>query len=385
MSESNAVEGGEYSNASNGGSSGSQRQRRPGIEIGRLLQLWFGFRQDVGCVAYAAAGFVLMLFKYAIEALVLWLFIHAEFSPLDFLNPILSAREELVAGAPEWLGWTWFVWTLPFLWIAVTMSVRRAANAGASPWLGLLVLVPVVNLVCMLMLAALPTRRSEPRRTDAGTLPAMHRVRSAVMGVGVGLLIAAGMVGIGIYVFDTYGASLVLGTPILMGAVGGLIYNSAGSRSVAASINLGMLTILLAGVALLLFALEGVICIFMAAPIAVPLGGLGGVIGKLIAEMTIQPVQGMIAVIVFFPLWAGAETLAPPQREFIVMTAVEIDALPKRVWENVIHFPDLLEPDEWYFRAGISCPMRARIEGQGVGAVRYCIFTTGRFVEPITV
>ena len=30
-------------------------------------------------------------------------------------------------------------------------------------------------------------------------------------------------------------------------------------------------------------------------------------------------------------------------------------------------------------------PVRARIEGEGVGAVRYCEFTTGPFVEPITV
>lgn len=29
--------------------------------------------------------------------------------------------------------------------------------------------------------------------------------------------------------------------------------------------------------------------------------------------------------------------------------------------------------------------MRARIDGQGVGAVRYCEFSTGAFIEPITV
>jgi hypothetical protein len=33
---------------------------------------------------------------------------------------------------------------------------------------------------------------------------------------------------------------------------------------------------------------------------------------------------------------------------------------------------------------GISCPSEARINGQGVGAVRECVFTTGRFIEPIT-
>lgn len=36
------------------------------------------------------------------------------------------------------------------------------------------------------------------------------------------------------------------------------------------------------------------------------------------------------------------------------------------------------------FRAGVAAPLRARIEGRGVGAVRYCDFTTGSFVEPIT-
>ena len=47
-------------------------------------------------------------------------------------------------------------------------------------------------------------------------------------------------------------------------------------------------------------------------------------------------------------------------------------------------FSPLPPPDEWLLRAGIACPLRARIEGEGVGAVRYCEFTTGPFVEPIT-
>ena len=40
---------------------------------------------------------------------------------------------------------------------------------------------------------------------------------------------------------------------------------------------------------------------------------------------------------------------------------------------------------EWYFRAGLAYPMRARIEGLGPGAIRYCEFSTGPFVEPIEV
>lgn len=43
------------------------------------------------------------------------------------------------------------------------------------------------------------------------------------------------------------------------------------------------------------------------------------------------------------------------------------------------------EPTEWLFKTGIAFPQRARIEGAGVGAMRYCEFSTGPFVEPITI
>jgi len=54
------------------------------------------------------------------------------------------------------------------------------------------------------------------------------------------------------------------------------------------------------------------------------------------------------------------------------------------VWRNVISFPELPPPTELPFRAGIAYPLRARIVGRGVGAVRYCEFSTGDFVEPVT-
>ena len=41
---------------------------------------------------------------------------------------------------------------------------------------------------------------------------------------------------------------------------------------------------------------------------------------------------------------------------------VEIDAPPQVVWKVVLAFPELPPPQEWLFRAGISCPLRAEIE-----------------------
>jgi hypothetical protein len=55
------------------------------------------------------------------------------------------------------------------------------------------------------------------------------------------------------------------------------------------------------------------------------------------------------------------------------------------VWEYVVRFPPLPEPTDPVFRTGIAYPQRAAIAGGGVGAVRYCVFSTGAFVEPIEV
>ena len=70
---------------------------------------------------------------------------------------------------------------------------------------------------------------------------------------------------------------------------------------------------------------------------------------------------------------------------FPVKTSIEIAAPSEVVWKHVVTFSALAEPEEWYFRAGLAYPKRARIQGAGPGAVRYCEFSTGPFVEPIEV
>jgi hypothetical protein len=54
------------------------------------------------------------------------------------------------------------------------------------------------------------------------------------------------------------------------------------------------------------------------------------------------------------------------------------------VWREVIAFSPIPEPQEFMFRLGVAYPMNAKITGEGVGAIRYCNFSTGSFVEPIT-
>ena len=67
-----------------------------------------------------------------------------------------------------------------------------------------------------------------------------------------------------------------------------------------------------------------------------------------------------------------------------VQSSIEIAASVEDVWQQVIAFPAIPEPTDLVFRMGIAYPKHAEIRGTGVGAIRYCVFSTGAFIEPIT-
>lgn len=351
-----------------------------------LWRLWFGVRDAVPRRAYLLSGVGLMLFKYAVEAGVIGYYAGHWLTPWDFVNPLLQSRAALLQGAPSWLGWVLFAWNLPFVWIAFSMSVRRAADAGLSPWTGMLVLVPLLNLLVMLWLAGLPGDRTGRWTPAAETVyygsPAPYR--QALRALGAGIALGLVMLGLSVYTLDLYGATLFFGTPLLMGACTGFVYNRPHAQSWGATLGVACWLILAAGGILLLFALEGLICLVMAVPLVLPLGLIGAVLGKAIADSTATGARHMLPLVLTLPALAGAETLYHPAPESVVLTSVEIVAPPDVVWRHVVAFPDLSPPDDWFFRCGIACPLRARIVGRGVGAVRHCEFTTGDFVEPIT-
>jgi hypothetical protein len=192
------------------------------------------------------------------------------------------------------------------------------------------------------------------------------------------------MMSVSVYLLASYGASLFVGTPLLMGVVAAFLHNRTTPRTYLASVGLGIAAVLVGGVALLLFALEGFVCVVMAWPLMLPLGALGGLMGKAIADATSRPFREVTMTLFLLPALMVAESHLDLTTEHVVMTAVHIDAPPEVVWKHVVDFPDLAPAREWYFRLGIACPERARIIGQGLGATRYCEFTTGTFVEPIT-
>jgi uncharacterized membrane protein YhaH (DUF805 family) len=349
----------------------------------QILRLWFGVTQRVDQRAYALSGFGLMLVKYAVEAAICQLATGQLFTPLDFLNPSTSGRRALLGVGHEWIGWFMFLWSLPYLWIAVSMSVRRAIDAGASPWIGLLVLIPIINLLVMISLCFMASAPNTSNSLDTGRVEGQLRGMSAALAVGASIMVGALVLLVSVYAFSSYGASLFLGGPMLMGTTASYLYNRGENRSYLASVGVGFASVLFAMCAMLLFALEGGICVAMAGPLVLPIGAMGGLVGKAMADATRSSREWMAAVAIL-PLLTAVESLAARSPEYVVFTSVDVDASVESVWTHVIQFPELSDAKEWYFRLGIACPQRATITGRGVGAVRRCEFTTGTFVEPIT-
>ena len=149
----------------------------------------------------------------------------------------------------------------------------------------------------------------------------------------------------------------------------------------------GLISCLMGGLFLILFAMEGAVCLAMALPLVAPLGLLGGLLGYGLAATILAQSKYMLggALLLTVPvlaLWEKSQSAEPTVH--VTESSVIVDAPRSQVWKTVIAFPEITSPPEWYFRYGVASPLRARIEGQGVGAVRHCEFTTGSFVEPIT-
>lgn len=179
--------------------------------------------------------------------------------------------------------------------------------------------------------------------------------------------------------FPAYALGLFVLLPVCIGVVAALLANSLDDRHRGDIV--ALLSLLAGALILLAFRIEGVFCLLMASPLVIALVLLGVALGKAIHN----PKHALAPALLLAPLLGGVEAQLPNHPALrSVETVVDIQAPPETVWRHVIEFPDLPQPREWYFQAGIAYPIRARIEGRGPGATRYCEFSTGPFVEPIT-
>jgi hypothetical protein len=327
-----------------------------------------------------------MFLKYVVDAAAIWWAAGIVWTPWDYLVPLFSLTGTKIAQFPAGLNAFLLCWALMFIWIGVTMSARRAIDAGMLPWIVVFFFVPFLNYVLMLTLALVPTgavkRAGRPSYAEQVALERGRRTRSTVFGILAGAATGVAMIVMGVMALRTYGGTLFLLTPFLVGAVSAFVANRIRPRQKWQTILIGLGSLGLIGGVLILFALEGAICLAMAVPLAVPLQIMGSFVGMLMAGDA--PATASITILlVLMPAAPAVDRLVAPPPSRIVMTSIEVDAPTDRVWQNVVSFSEITAAPAWYFRTGLAYPLRARISGGGPGAVRHCEFTTGAFVEPI--
>jgi hypothetical protein len=312
---------------------------------------------------------------------------------------------------------------LPFFWVAIAMSLKRCRDAGWSPWWSLAVLVPIANLVLMFLLSAFPTvkavRRRSSGRVDLDSLAQAAQVSdeelnslwqapqtydrvprypdedqfpitAALLGLAAGTLYAICSTVFTVYVLQSYGLAVFFGTPFVSGAICSFVFNVRGRKPVGSTLLLAVMMAIAGFLGMFLAGFEGAICLVMAAPITLPTVLMGAMMGRAICVFA-PPAEkerdrnGMMWVVGLLPGLAAIEPYFVTKPELSITSVVEVNAPALAVWEEVIAFPEITTPPSGLLRMGIASPLRARIEGEGVGATRYCEFTTGTFVEPVTV
>lgn len=201
----------------------------------------------------------------------------------------------------------------------------------------------------------------------------------AVFGFGLTALCVRG--------FEFYGWSLFLGLPLAVSFMSAFFTSYRRQVRFVRAYGISILSLLALGALIVILALDGLICLLMAFPLAMILAVFGATVGWSLGGRSRGGMGTALPLLLMFLLpglvaFDHATVQAPPLRA--VVTQVVIDAPVERVWETVVAFPKITDPPDGIFRCGIAYPIEARIDGTGVGAVRHCIFSTGSFVEPIT-
>lgn len=386
--------------------------------------------QAIDRLPFLAAGVGLFALKYAIDCTVARAAFHRGWSPWDYLvtSVPLSALTKLTRDVGFHL--TLLGVAVPFIIVGIVLTLARLRAAGLPPWLAVLFFLPVVNLLFFLLLALAPTLpharyANEPSRhrgdvtaegelqelktapvlpygRDAASSAGLRRwlpeSRRASMWVAALLPVPFGllMTYVAVSGFRDYGAGVFVALPFTQGVIAAALHGARHRRTMVESQKVAVLCGVLTTFATFALAIEGLGCLVMLLPLAIPVMLVGGAVGYTLQagarRDSVNPAGGSLLsfaqLMLAVPAFMAAEHAAKPAAPvYAVTTAIEVDAPPEDVWRHVIAFGRIAPPgnDDWLFRMGVAYPVEATIEGRGPGAIRHCVFSTGPFVEPITV
>lgn len=364
----------------------------------KFADLW-RWERNIDRGTYALVGLLGFAIKHNLDRLIASRVFHRSWGIFNYWIPVGRAmRISSLSRADASFLATMIAISLPFVWVGVTVTLRRLRSAGFPLWLVVLFFAPILNLFFFVLLCVLPERiRSANAPLErmpfqpsllARILP-KGAIGSAAMSLAITIPFGLAFTILGASILQEYGWGLFVALPFSLGLASTMIYGFGQPRTYGSCIVVSSLSTVFLGCGLLALAVEGIVCVVMAAPLGLAFSLMGGSIGYWIqrgrwydrsAPAVLSIVLLAVPAIQFID---RAAAFAPPV--FAVRTALEVDAPAEAVWNHVIAFAEIPAPSEFVFRAGIAYPLRAEIDGRGPGAERRCVFSTGAFIEPIEI
>ena len=315
-----------------------------------MLDLWT-WHGRVGRKHYLTTGLILFVLKHNIDR-ALAAFAGYSWSPFSywvFMGP--DGIESLNSAGAMFYNLLILV-AIPFMWIGTVLTLRRLRDAGWPLWLVILFFVPFLNVIFFVVLVAAPSREQVddgPKLgSPIGRLIPQSELGSAALGIALTVLLAVIEIVISTNGLGNYGWGLFVGIPFFLGLNSTMIYGFHYPRSLGRCLLVSLFSVGLVGAALLGFAIEGVICLAMALPLAIPLALFGGLIGYVLQKRVYQTntLRVASAVCLLMPglilvEYGIGET--PPLYE--VKTSVVIKSDLQSVWTHVVTFSQLATAD----------------------------------------
>ncbi|SEO82242.1 hypothetical protein SAMN02990966_02963 [Rhodospirillales bacterium URHD0017] len=338
------------------------------------------FKGEMRRLPYALAAFALFFSQH----LALLAFCEQGRTPaLDYdfyLVPVHSFRTLYDASSP--LLVLTFVYLLIVAWALAALSFRRAANADVNGWIAAAAIAPVIQVPVILFLCIVPPRT--PTRAEQTGAPPTIAWAAAAQGVVVAIALTLIFVGLGALVFGIYGFGMFVASPFIIGAVTGYIANRRHAVTIEWTITVVLLATTIGGMALIAAALEGIVCIMLAAPLGFGVAVVGGLLGRAIALRFGPSTRQTMSAVALVPLILVSEWLMPTTTRFDTRQSIEINAPPSVVWQSIVRMDMRDEPVALPYRLGLAYPLGGEVVGEGVGALRRGEFSTGTALERVT-
>jgi len=289
-------------------------------------------------------------------------------------------RLALLPGLSAWAAAIAFAFSLAVAWGLALLSYRRASKSGFGYMIAALAIVPGIQIAAVAVLALMPIRSARADSKPEAGVDIPHVVQGVVAGIAIivfAVLLSAVM-------FGAYGWGLFVMTPFLVGLSTGYLANRRVTVPSGRSQAIVMAAAALGTLALIMVALEGLVCILLASPLGVLAASAGGAVGRSAALRRHRGGQPLMSI-ALLPAVFALEAAVPPAIPIAMKEGVDIAAPPSAVWQALTSSDPIAAPAGLIERVGLAYPLRGRLFGEGVGAVRLGEFSTGTARERITV